>query len=752
MKNSWGAARRKGITLPSLYVTSALSLVLAAGMSQIAMAKDSSATGILVDDISAGDAAKYYGDILGMSDTGIVLFEYRGYNGDWYYVFYSLTDGFTDPGSDGTNWLSAISADGSTFVGADWEDGNPYTAVVWTAADGYTDIGTLGGSSSYAVDVSDDGSAVTGMSYNVSGAYHAFYWTAETGMVDIGSLTTGSSFANAISGDGSTVVGYSLSESGNSTAFRWDNVSQTIESLGTLGITNSYATLVSYDGSVVAGSSITTDNYSYTFRWTEEGGMTNIGTLGGTYTYVSAMSDDGGAIVGRSSTTSDSYFHAYRWFVSGDGITGTMSDLGTLGGGNTSAADDVSADGKVVVGAAWDSASVSHGFRWTDETGMISVDDWLRDAGVTLDTDITSGAKYVSADGNIVTGFTQDGLIYIAKVSVDEETDTDTDGDDDGSGSSGGDNSGSGIITYDDFLPTLYGVQVTSPALAQASTVMFGAQGSPMRNLLSLGQKSVWGTVDSGYDNGPSSDGGLALGDVGMGYGIADGVTARLSVGATYTRQDLDDGGEFRNRGYYVAPEVSALLGDNVYLTVGGYASRGSADVNRGYRNGTALDYSSGSTDTKTYGLKARLDWLDAASINGTAITPYAAISRAWSHADAYRESGGSFPVSYDAVDDHQTIIRLGSDFIHPLTNDFRLTFRAEADYRFEKRAADISGEIIDVSSFDLEGVQQKQLWLRGGIGGEYDVAGGTASLMLNVTTEGSDPDIWLRAGWQTKF
>ena len=752
MKNSWGAARRKGITLPSLYVTSALALVLAAGMSQIAMAKDSSVTGSFTDDVTGGNAVESYGVMIGMSDTGIVLFEYKDDNGDWYYASYSLTDGFTDLGSEANISLNAISADGSTIVGGYYVTGD-YTGFVWSAADGYTDIGTLGGSYSYAADVSDDGSAVTGWSTTSSGAYHAFYWTAE-GIVDIGTLGGNDSAAYAISGDGSTVVGYSLVASGYGTAFRWDNVSQTIESLGTLGITYSYATLVSYDGSVVAGYSITTDNHSYTFRWTEEGGMTNIGTLGGTYTYVSAMSDDGGAIVGRSSTTSDSYFHAYRWFVSGDGITGTMSDLGTLGGGNTSAADDVSADGKVVVGTAWDSASVSHGFRWTDETGMISVDDWLRDAGVTLDTDITSGAKYVSADGNIVTGFTQDGLIYIAKVSVDEETDTDTDtdGDDDGSGSSGGDNSGSGIITYDDFLPTLYGVQVTSPALAQASTVMFGAQGSPMRNLLSLGQKSVWGTVDSGFDNGPSSDGGLALGDFGMGYGIADGVTARLSVGATYTRQDLDDGGEFRNRGYYVAPEVSALLGDNVYLTVGGYASRGSADVNRGYRNGTALDYSSGSTDTKTYGLKARLDWLDAASINGTAITPYAAISRAWSHADAYRESGGSFPVSYDAVDDHQTIIRLGSDFIHPLTNDFRLTFRAEADYRFEKRAADISGEIIDVSSFDLTGAEQKRFWLRGGIGGEYDVAGGTASLMLNVTTEGSDPDIWLRAGWQTKF
>ena len=77
---------------------------------------------------------------------------------------------------------------------------------------------------------------------------------------------------------------------------------------------------------------------------------------------------------------------------------------------------------------------------------------------------------------------------------------------------------------------------------------------------------------------------------------------------------------------------------------------------------------------------------------------------------------------------------------------------RAEAAYRFENETAATRGTILGLSDFSFDGQQTHQFWLRGGLGAEVDVAGGTASMSVNVTTQGDDPTVWLRSGWKVKF
>ncbi|WP_146215511.1 autotransporter outer membrane beta-barrel domain-containing protein [Hoeflea marina] len=274
-----------------------------------------------------------------------------------------------------------------------------------------------------------------------------------------------------------------------------------------------------------------------------------------------------------------------------------------------------------------------------------------------------------------------------------------------------------------------------------------------MRDLLAPGQQSVSVTNDSGYIDSGASDGGFTLGDVSYSRGFDGGITARIAAGGLYTDQDISTGGSFDIKGFYVAPEASIALGEsNVHATLGGFFSSGRMTVDRGYLNGGAMDYSNGKTDTETFAAKLRFDWLDAFKYQGTGFTPYASLSYAHSTIDAYTETGGGFPASFNAATDHSTMARLGVDMVHGVTDSFRLLGKAEVSYRFEKQASGTSGEILGLSGFSFAGQDVDQISVRGGAGAEFDVAGGTASLMLNAASQGSDPDVWLRSSWTVRF
>ena len=133
--------------------------------------------------------------------------------------------------------------------------------------------------------------------------------------------------------------------------------------------------------------------------------LRDLGSLGGPESMAHALSADGSVVVGRSDLNAPAS-HAFRWTAA----TG-MVDLGVLPGANDSSARGVSANGQVVVGFS-NPGSVFRAFRWTQAGGMINLG--------TLGGDY-SMANAVSADGSVVVGGASTGANQVrARLPLEE--------------------------------------------------------------------------------------------------------------------------------------------------------------------------------------------------------------------------------------------------------------------------------------------------------------------------------------------
>lgn len=261
-----------------------------------------------------------------------------------------------------------------------------------------TDLGTLGGPSSWAYGINDFGQVV-GYSCVDSNCdtLHAFSWISNQGMQDIGTLPGGGSFsvANAVNDQGQVVGGSDFSQpfEGNTSAFIW-SMQTTMEDLGNLGCTGiTSANGVSLVGHVVGTSTIAPCAGGGQFRaflWMNGSGMQDLGTLpGGSFSLGNGVNLFDQA-VGYADCSSCLNFHAFLW-DSQDGMT----DLGTLPGGTQSSATAINDVGTVVGASDFGVQGLPlRAFFWTKRSRM-------RNLG-TLPGGAWSSANAVNDFGQIV--------------------------------------------------------------------------------------------------------------------------------------------------------------------------------------------------------------------------------------------------------------------------------------------------------------------------------------------------------------
>ncbi len=613
-----------------------------------------------------------------------------------------------------------VNAVGDVVVGGTIVTSGATHAFRWTQAGGMIDLGTLGGAQSVANGVNAAGDVVVGSSATGS-ATHAFRWTAATNtMTDLGTLGGTSSVSRGVNAAGDVVVGYADTIS-TYHAFRWTQAGGMID-LGTLGGVQSLANGVNAAGDVVVGTAATPSTY-HAFRWTQAGGMVDLGTLGGASSNANGVNAVGDVVVGQAAVASGD-IHAFRWTAA----TNTMTDLGTLGG-TTSSASGVNAAGDVVVGNASSTAG-NRAFRWTQATGMQTIEDWLKSNGVTVNDSAskTFVAYGVNAAGDVVVGQLVNTHAFIATTQ--------------------------GLIDTDNVNRGL-AASAGAPATATqgASMVINGAHGNPMRGLPVAGKQNMWLAGDWGHAESSKADGDQGAGEVGYAYGLDSSTTIKFALGRSYSKQDTTYGGQTRVDGTYLLPEFTTKIANTpLYATFSGYYHFGDSDVKRGYDNAGVREYSRGSADTETLGARARIDWLDAIKHDATALTPYTSLTYIRTKMDAYTETGGNFPAHWNSRSEHSTEARLGVDGVHQLDARLSLLGKLEGVHRFNNQGAASSGDVAGLYGFSFDGETYKRNWLRVGAGVEGKMGDGTGSLMLNASTENDAVRYWLAASYRQAF
>jgi probable HAF family extracellular repeat protein len=197
------------------------------------------------------------------------------------------------------------------------------------------DLGTLGGSASYAYDINESGQVV-GSAYNSTSAdQHAFLYSGAT-MTDLGTFGGTQSDARGIN-DAGQIVGSAFT-SGNATEHIFLYSGSKMNDLGTLGGMYAFAGGINSTGQAV-GQAINANGDWHAFLY-DGSRMNDLGTLGGSQSYAHDINISG-RIVGGAWTIRDAAVHAFSYSGS------KMTDLGTLQGGNWSTAYSVNAGGQI---------------------------------------------------------------------------------------------------------------------------------------------------------------------------------------------------------------------------------------------------------------------------------------------------------------------------------------------------------------------------------------------------------------------
>ncbi|MBI1216755.1 MAG: autotransporter domain-containing protein [Alphaproteobacteria bacterium] len=282
---------------------------------------------------------------------------------------------------------------------------------------------------------------------------------------------------------------------------------------------------------------------------------------------------------------------------------------------------------------------------------------------------------------------------------------------------------------------------VTGSTLSSMGLPLFGAHHRPLMSYAGLDKgKCAWGTIDGGY-NGGGEKGYLVNEEAGICGDFADNsLRLGFGLGQNNLYQETIYSGKQNGHGGYGVAEADYRLQQAIVSLTGFYGIT-NADIDRGYLIIGIPNISKGSTNVDTAAAKLMVNWLDVANFGGFSLSPRLSYTFAYTHADGYRESGGTAPAVFGGQSMTGHYFRLGLEGKKTFNGgktDFIGTLEA---VHYADNDGNISGSVSG-TPFSISHGSVHHNWARVGVDLDHRLNDGMVlSGSLFGSTAGMDPD-----------